>query len=124
MADDPVSPVPDDGPAVSAGSAPEATGAAPETAGTAPETAGTAGPASVPELAGADGPGGSTPPDADGAEIDAVEAVLADVEQALARLDDGSYGRCQACGTVIADDRLGELPTAVTCTSCAVPAPA
>src|ERR1700727_329517 len=40
------------------------------------------------------------------ADVDAVEALLDQVDAALARLDDGSYGRCQSCGTIIADERL------------------
>jgi RNA polymerase-binding transcription factor DksA len=37
--------------------------------------------------------------------LEQVEAELADVERALKRLDDGSYGTCEACGTAIADRR-------------------
>jgi hypothetical protein len=87
-----------------------------------------AAPAPVPELADGSGGGGTTGPDgaadADGGptEIDAVESVLDEVEQALARLDDGSYGRCRSCGTVIADDRLQEQPTAHSCADCTQPA--
>ncbi len=51
--------------------------------------------------------------------IDAVDALLDEVEQALARLDDGSYGRCEQCGEPIADERLIELAIARTCGSCA-----
>ncbi len=53
--------------------------------------------------------------------MDAVEALLDEVDHALARLDDGSYGRCDNCGTIIADDRLAENPTARTCAGCPVP---
>lgn len=31
-------------------------------------------------------------------ELDQVEAALAEVERALSRLDDGSYGTCEVCG--------------------------
>jgi RNA polymerase-binding transcription factor DksA len=55
------------------------------------------------------------------AEVDSVEALLDQVEHALARLDDGSYGRCESCGTIIADDRLAETPTARTCAGCPLP---
>ncbi len=54
-------------------------------------------------------------------EIDTVDALLNEVDHALARLDDGSYGRCEQCGTIIADDRLQQLPTARTCATCLVP---
>lgn len=56
------------------------------------------------------------------ADVDSVEALLDDVDRALARLDDGSYGRCESCGTIIADDRLAEIPTARTCAGCSPPA--
>jgi RNA polymerase-binding transcription factor DksA len=47
--------------------------------------------------------------------LEEVEAELADVERALARLDDGSYGTCEACGDVIGDARLEVLPAARFC---------
>jgi RNA polymerase-binding transcription factor DksA len=50
-----------------------------------------------------------------GSLLDAVEAELAEVERALARLDDGTYGTCQTCGTTIDDDQLATLPTARCC---------
>lgn len=40
---------------------------------------------------------------------------LADVEVALARLDDGTYGTCQACGAAIADARLEAMPATRFC---------
>ncbi len=57
--------------------------------------------------------------DAQRRSIDAVDALLDEVEQALARLDDGSYGRCEQCGGPIADERLLELAIARACGSCA-----
>jgi RNA polymerase-binding transcription factor DksA len=47
--------------------------------------------------------------------LEQVEAELADVERALRRLDDGSYGTCEACGTAIADDRLEAMPATRFC---------
>jgi RNA polymerase-binding transcription factor DksA len=47
--------------------------------------------------------------------LEQVEAELADIEHALARLDDGTYGHCDACGAVIDDDRLEALPAARFC---------
>lgn len=44
-----------------------------------------------------------------------VEAELADVEHALQRLDDGSYGTCEACGKEIPDERLEALPATRFC---------
>lgn len=40
------------------------------------------------------------------------------VEQALARLADGSYGLCRACGLPIAPARLQARPAAALCLDC------
>lgn len=45
-------------------------------------------------------------------------ADLAGVEQALARLADGSYGRCVDCGSPIPHARLAAYPTAQRCIAC------
>jgi RNA polymerase-binding transcription factor DksA len=47
--------------------------------------------------------------------LEQVEAELADVEVALRRLDDGTYGTCEACGRVIGDSRLEAKPEARLC---------
>ena len=47
--------------------------------------------------------------------LEQVEAELDDVERALRRLDEGSYGRCQACGEPIADERLEAMPATRFC---------
>jgi RNA polymerase-binding transcription factor DksA len=47
--------------------------------------------------------------------LEQVEAELADVERALRRLDDGTYGTCEACAAPIADDRLAAHPAARFC---------
>jgi DnaK suppressor protein len=44
---------------------------------------------------------------------------LSDIDAALARLDDGSYGQCVRCGKPIAPARLAARPTAATCITCA-----
>jgi DnaK suppressor protein len=44
---------------------------------------------------------------------------LANVEAALARLDEGHYGTCAACGGPIHSRRLRALPFAVRCQPCA-----
>ena len=44
-----------------------------------------------------------------------VEAELADVDRALERLDQGTYGRCDACGEAIAEERLEVVPAARFC---------
>jgi DnaK suppressor protein len=45
----------------------------------------------------------------------AAEHVLDEVDGALARLQDGTYGRCEVCDDGISDDRLAAEPTAWTC---------
>lgn len=47
------------------------------------------------------------------------DAKLRDVERALAKLAEGTYGRCDGCGTPIPDARLEAIPWAVRCVSCA-----
>src|SRR5690348_5612692 len=44
--------------------------------------------------------------------LERVEAELADVEHALSRLDEGTYGLCEVCGRPISDDRLEAMPAA------------
>jgi DnaK suppressor protein len=41
------------------------------------------------------------------------------LERALAKLDDGSYGRCDSCGAPIAPARLDAVPESVLCIDCA-----
>ena len=43
---------------------------------------------------------------------------LHDVEQALARMDSGTYGLCERCGQPIGDERLEALPAARLCMTC------
>ena len=40
---------------------------------------------------------------------------LADIELAMKKLDDGSYGKCETCGEPIPDDRLDVRPAARFC---------
>ena len=44
---------------------------------------------------------------------------LAAVEAALVRLDEGSYGTCERCGTQIPGERMEVVPWAATCVACA-----
>lgn len=57
------------------------------------------------------------------AQVDALArdaaARVEEVDAALARLDAGTYGVCEACGKPIADGRLEARPTARTCVACA-----
>jgi DnaK suppressor protein len=50
---------------------------------------------------------------------DKLQAVLADVERALAKMAEGSYGSCDRCHAPIARERLEALPWAVLCVGCA-----
>jgi len=47
--------------------------------------------------------------------LDRVDAEVADVERALKRLDDGTYGVCEACGRPIPKARLEIKPEARFC---------
>jgi DnaK suppressor protein len=54
--------------------------------------------------------------------IDQTRERLADIERALARVDDGSYGTCEQCGGEIAAPRLEARPMSVLCVDCAASA--
>ncbi len=47
--------------------------------------------------------------------LEQVEGELNDIDHALARLEDGTYGTCEACGKPIGDARLEAVPTARFC---------
>jgi RNA polymerase-binding transcription factor DksA len=47
--------------------------------------------------------------------LEQVEAELADVEHALRRLDDGTYGSCEVCGKPIPEERLEAMPATRLC---------
>ena len=49
---------------------------------------------------------------------DQAERRLHEVEQALARIDDGTYGYCSDCGAGIALERLRALPATESCFTC------
>jgi DnaK suppressor protein len=46
---------------------------------------------------------------------DRLQATEVDVRRALAKLDEGSYGRCDVCGRPIPEARLEALPWATLC---------
>jgi DnaK suppressor protein len=52
------------------------------------------------------------------ASVSRVLAILTDVETALARLADGSYGECIDCGVPIPFARLSAYPAAKRCVGC------
>lgn len=56
------------------------------------------------------------------AQVDAarrLDAKLRDVERALAKLAEGTYGRCDGCAAEIGAERLAAIPWAVRCIRCA-----
>lgn len=44
-----------------------------------------------------------------------LEEQIAEIEKALTRVEEGSYGTCEACGKPIGDERLDVVPTARYC---------
>jgi DnaK suppressor protein len=52
-------------------------------------------------------------------QADALTATLADVERALAKLDEGTYGVCDRCGSAISQERLEARPWTALCLACA-----
>jgi DnaK suppressor protein len=56
-------------------------------------------------------------------EIDALAVSLSDtledIEVALQKFDDGTYGRCEGCGGSIGEARLEAMPAARLCITCA-----
>jgi DnaK suppressor protein len=46
------------------------------------------------------------------------QALLTEVEQALERINQGTYGRCVNCGQPIPEKRLEALPWAARCVKC------
>lgn len=47
--------------------------------------------------------------------LESVEAELSDIERALQRLDEGTYGKCEACGKPIGEERLAAMPATRFC---------
>lgn len=52
--------------------------------------------------------------------LQAARAELAALTAAQARVADGTYGTCAACGRAIAEERLEAMPSATTCVGCAL----
>jgi DnaK suppressor protein len=51
----------------------------------------------------------------DGGLEENAEHLLGEIDAALARIDDGTYGICVACGRPIAEERLAAVPYAALC---------
>jgi DnaK suppressor protein len=54
-----------------------------------------------------------------GALVRQAEEHLAEIDAALARVEEGTYGTCAGCGRPIPSERLEVRPTATTCVACA-----
>lgn len=51
----------------------------------------------------------------DGGLEENAEHILEEIEGALRRIDDGTYGMCVVCGRPIGEERLGAVPYATLC---------
>ncbi len=51
--------------------------------------------------------------------VGALLETLADVDAALAKMEAGTYGRCEECGGEIGEARLEAMPAARLCIACA-----
>src|SRR5258708_9820160 len=56
--------------------------------------------------------------DVDQAILDNEKTLLAEVQQALARIENGTYGICSNCGQPIPEKRLEAIPLATFCRAC------
>lgn len=52
------------------------------------------------------------------AMTDTLEERLRDINKALSKIEDGTYGVCELCGNKIEEDRLEANPGALTCKAC------
>ena len=57
-------------------------------------------------------------PDTFEARVEAARRGIANTAEALRRMSEGTYGRCEACGTTIAWQRLEAVPHARRCSQC------
>lgn len=53
------------------------------------------------------------------AQIDQARTRVHQLDEALARMDAGTYGKCASCGNPIQPERLEIRPLSVTCVDCA-----
>jgi len=56
--------------------------------------------------------------DVEQAILDSEKTLLAEVQQALVRIDNGTYGICSNCGQPIPEKRLEAIPWATLCVNC------
>jgi DnaK suppressor protein len=57
--------------------------------------------------------------DVEQAILDSEKTLLAEVQQALVRIENGTYGICSNCGQPIPEKRLEAIPWATLCVACA-----
>lgn len=50
--------------------------------------------------------------------VDSIKSQLDDVDAALKKLEDGTYGTCARCGIDISPERLEARPSSVLCVDC------
>lgn len=62
--------------------------------------------------------GSMTDPATYEARVEGARRGIADTAQALRRMSEGTYGRCETCGTTIAWERLEAVPHARNCSQC------
>ncbi len=46
------------------------------------------------------------------------EEIVREIDRALGRIEDGTYGSCARCGQAIPEERLAAVPYATLCVSC------
>jgi RNA polymerase-binding protein DksA len=46
------------------------------------------------------------------------EVLVRDIDHALEKIDDGTYGQCERCGNEIPEERLEAVPYATLCVTC------
>ena len=59
-----------------------------------------------------------TEADRNEASVQTAQAQRTEVTAALARIDDGSYGRCVDCGSPVPEERLEARPATARCVPC------
>jgi DnaK suppressor protein len=57
--------------------------------------------------------------DADVQVLQNERSILDEINAAIARLDDGTFGKCTHCDRSISEERLKAIPYAATCVECA-----
>jgi hypothetical protein len=62
--------------------------------------------------------GGTRRPQPYGPVLATIREELDEVERAMQRVEEGSYGRCEACGAVLSANQLDVFPLGRRCPSC------